>query len=242
MGAQTPYEQADDTPKSGIYSPVKIVVRIVVYVLIMAAILFVSAGRLDWVMGWVYMAVYAGVILVSVLAVPLEMDLAEERTQIKEDVKGWDKIIATVLSILTPLGLLILAGLDQRFGLSPPIPLAVQIVALVIAALGYLLGTWAAASNRFYARYVRIQKERGHSVATGGPYRYIRHPGYAGVSLFYIATALALSSSWTLVLSGLMVVLMIVRTLLEDKVLQEELQGYKEYTAQVRYRLLPGIW
>jgi protein-S-isoprenylcysteine O-methyltransferase Ste14 len=151
-------------------------------------------------------------------------------------------LIVIILNIWTPLGMLILAGLDVRFGWSPEIPLALQVTTLVLAVLGYLVSVWAAASNKFYGRFVRIQKERGHTVVTGGPYQYVRHPGYAGLIIFYFAAALALGSLWTLMLNGLASLLLVVRTALEDKTLLKELDGYREYAGRVRYRLLPGIW
>jgi protein-S-isoprenylcysteine O-methyltransferase Ste14 len=115
-------------------------------------------------------------------------------------------------------------------------------VGLVLAVLGQLLSSWAMASNKFYGRFVRIQKERGHYVITDGPYRVIRHPGYLGVILTALGTALAIGSLWSLILTILISVLLIVRTALEDKVLQAELEGYGTYAANTRYRLFPGVW
>ena len=220
----------------------KVLLRVVIFTLIMAAIWYMASGRLDWVMGWAFIGAYTIIAAVPALVVPLDPELIEERTQIKEDVKSWDKWIVIILNIWTPLGMLILAGLDIRFGWSPVIPLALQIATLVLAVLGYLVSVWAAASNKFYGRFVRIQKERGHTVATGGPYQYVRHPGYAGLIIFYFAAALALGSVWTLMLNGLASLLLVVRTALEDKTLLKELDGYREYAGRVRYRLLPGIW
>ncbi len=89
---------------------------------------------------------------------------------------------------------------------------------------------------------MRIQKERGHTVVTDGPYQYVRHPGYAGTIVTMLAMALALGSLWALILSGLSALLMVIRTALEDRTLREELSGYPEYARQTRYRLLPGVW
>ena len=97
-------------------------------------------------------------------------------------------------------------------------------------------------ANRFFSTMVRIQEERGHVVASSGPYRYVRHPGYVGYITAAFATALALGSLWALVPAGLGMCAFVVRTALEDKTLQKELAGYKEYTQRVRYRLLPGVW
>jgi protein-S-isoprenylcysteine O-methyltransferase Ste14 len=121
-------------------------------------------------------------------------------------------------------------------------PLALQIAALVVAALGYALGTWAMGANAFFSKIVRIQKDRGHAVATGGPYRYLRHPGYLGTIVFELATPIMLGSLWALIPGGLGALLLIIRTVLEDRTLHEELDGYEKYAQKVRYRLLPGIW
>jgi protein-S-isoprenylcysteine O-methyltransferase Ste14 len=105
-----------------------------------------------------------------------------------------------------------------------------------------MLSVWASAVNRFYSRLVRIQKERGHHVVSEGPYKYIRHPGYIGVIIFMLTTPLALNSMWTLTLGGALSLLLVIRTVLEDKTLQEELEGYTAYTQKVKYRLVPGLW
>jgi protein-S-isoprenylcysteine O-methyltransferase Ste14 len=136
-----------------------------------------------------------------------------------------------------------LPGLDdERYNWSPWIPPVLQIVALGVVAAGSLISVWAAAANKFYGHFVRIQTERGHYVISEGPYRYIRHPGYLGQIIFSLASALASGSLWALIPGGLFAALLVVRTVLEDRTLQEELEGYKEYTRRVRHRLIPCIW
>ena len=120
--------------------------------------------------------------------------------------------------------------------------LTLQIVALVVAVLCYALIVWAMAANAFFSKVVRIQDDRGHTVATGGPYRIVRHPGYVGGILFELATPIMLGSWWALIPGGFTALFFVVRTALEDKTLHEELPGYAEYAQQTRYRLLPGIW
>jgi protein-S-isoprenylcysteine O-methyltransferase Ste14 len=212
------------------------------FVLILAAILLISAGRWDWFMGWIYMAMYACVTIVGLLVVPFDPELVEERTQIKEGVKAWDKRITVIGSLLYPLAILIVAGLDARFAWSPRLPLALQFAFLAVAAGGNLLSIWATAVNRFYSRFVRIQTERGHAVVSDGPYRYMRHPGYLGQILFSLASAIALGSLWALIPGSLFALLLAVRTELEDRTLQEELAGYTDYTLRVRHRLIPYLW
>jgi len=217
----------------------KRMLQVIVQFLILAAILFISSGRLDWVWAWAYLGVGVGILAINVLV--MSPELIAERGEIKENVKGWDRVLSTLISVLT-LGGLIVAGLDERFGWSPHLTLAIQLGGLIFWALAQGLFSWAMASNVFFSGLVRIQKERGHTVATGGPYRYVRHPGYVGYMISLLATSLLLGSLWALIPGGLGALLLIVRTALEDKTLLEELDGYKDYAARVRYRLLPGIW
>jgi len=218
----------------------KRMLQVIVQFLVLAVILFISSGRLDWVWAWAYLGVGVGILAINVLVVPPE--LIAERGQIgKEDIKGWDRVITT-LSILPTLGTPIVAGLDERFGWSPPLVVAIQVVALILFALAQGLFTWGMVSNKFFSTSVRIQTDRDHTVASGGPYRYVRHPGYVGYITASFATALALGSLWALIPAGLTMCLLVVRTALEDRTLQEELPGYEEYAERVRYRLLPGVW
>jgi protein-S-isoprenylcysteine O-methyltransferase Ste14 len=108
--------------------------------------------------------------------------------------------------------------------------------------LGYVLSSWALLENRFFSGVVRIQKDRGHQVVSTGPYGFVRHPGYAGALLAYLVTPVLLDSTWAFIPAVLMAGVVILRTALEDRTLQEELPGYKDYARKTRYRLLPGIW
>lgn len=221
---------------------VRRLIQLLVFILIQAAILFLTSGRLDWVMAWVYLGVYVGLIVVNAIVIlPRNPDLIAERGQIKENAKGWDKTISALYAVCS-LGILVVAGLDQRFSWSSPLNLTVELIALALYILGFALASWAMASNRFFSNVVRIQTDRGHTVATGGPYQFVRHPGYVGGIASGLGTALMLGSLWTLIPTGLMIGLVIVRTALEDRALQNELDGYKEYAGRVRYRLLPGVW
>ena len=211
-------------------------------ILIQAAILFASSGRLDWVMAWVYIGVGVGIVAINTaIIVPRNPELIAERGQIKENTKSWDKVLVVLYGIFS-LATLIVAGIDVRMGWTEPIASMIELVALAFYAFGYGLASWAMASNKFFSSAVRIQKERGHTVATAGPYQYVRHPGYAGMIIAWIATPLSLGSLFALIPAGLMVFIFIARTVLEDRTLQDELNGYKDYAKRVRYRLVPGIW
>lgn len=218
-------------------------VQLVVSLLILAVSLFLSAGRLDWIMAWVLLGVYVGWIVVNaVILIRKSPELIAERSEIKAGAKTWDKALGSLVGVCGPLATLIVAGLDARFRWSQQVPLGVPIAGLVIAMPGCFLVTWAMASNKFFSALVRIQKDRGHSVVSDGPYRYVRHPGYVGMILFGLATPLILGSLWALIPAGLTAGLSVVRTALEDKTLQEELEGYRAYAQQVRYRLVPLVW
>lgn len=193
-------------------------------------------------MGWIYVGLFMlGTVTNTLLMLRNDPDLLKERNQIKQNAKLWDQVLSRLIA-LGPMVILIVAGLDKRFVWSPQVPLMVQIVALTVAIAGYLLSTWAMLSNRFYSAVVRVQKNRSHTVASVGPYRVIRHPGYAGGIILFLATPLILSSFWAFLPAGFTTCVVIIRTAFEDKTLQRELHGYQEYANQVRYRLLPGIW
>jgi protein-S-isoprenylcysteine O-methyltransferase Ste14 len=239
MSETSPKKFEDTSPQQ---LRVRIFIRFGLFIVVMGLLLFGVAGTADWPMGWSFLVGYGAVVLISAVVVPIDAAYAEERTTMKDDVKQWDKYLAGIPSLLFPWALLIVAGLDYRFGWSGEIGLGWMIAAMVAAMLAYLVSVWASAVNKFYARFVRIQTERGHHPITTGPYAVIRHPGYFGVGLFTLLVPIGLGSFWTLIPGGLMAVLLVVRTALEDKTLQEELEGYSEYAQKTRWRLLPGLW
>jgi len=208
----------------------------------MGVALFWSAGRIDWWPAWAAIAVWlAWFTATDILILHFNPDLMAERLAPPKGAKTWDRAILSILR-LTQLVRYILAGLDQRYGWTGGFPLAAQIAALTVCVLSYALLAWAMASNTFFSQIVRIQSDRGHAVATDGPYRYVRHPAYIGMILFELAMSTLLASWWALIAGGLCAILLILRTSLEDRTLQTELTGYLDYARQVRYRLLPGIW
>jgi protein-S-isoprenylcysteine O-methyltransferase Ste14 len=206
------------------------------------AILFLSAGRWDWLWGWatlIPLALWVGATALAVI--PANPALLAERTRPGIGAKAWDKAIMSTVG-MSILAIYVVGGLDARNNWTTGFPMAAQIAGVIVTVLGYALVVWATASNAFFSQIVRIQKERGHTVATGGPYRFVRHPGYVGSIIAYVGTPIILGSGWAVILGVVSAVLMIVRTAFEDKTLLQELNGYKDYAARVRYRLLPGVW
>jgi protein-S-isoprenylcysteine O-methyltransferase Ste14 len=239
MSSDTSGEQQKDEIGTS-RSVSKGLLKIGIFILLSAAIFFLCAGRLNLVMAWVYIAMV--LVNTSITSLIMNPELIAERSEIKKDTKSWDILPAILIGRIGPLVILIVAGLDMRLEWSQQISLAFQMIALSIAILGFLVTDWAVVSNKFFSGVLRIQKDRSHTVVTTGPYQYVRHPGYVGAILTNIATPVILSSLWALIPAGIVVCITIIRTLFEDRTLQEELDGYKSYAKQVRYRLLPNIW
>ena len=156
--------------------------------------------------------------------------------------KPWDKALAPLMGASLSIPLVIVAGLDHRFGWSPVFPTWLNILGFILIGLGYAFAVWALAENRFFSTMVRIQTDRGHVVCSSGPYRIMRHPGYAGNALPLPGIVLALCSVWTLIPASVALIIAVIRTALEDRTLHEELPGYRDYARHVRYRLIPGIY
>lgn len=210
----------------------------VVGVAAMGGLLFGCAGRWDLPFFWGYLAVWAVASLVG--AIVSDPTLARERLRPGPGARFyWSDWL------IPPLWLFqyILAGLDVgRFHWSDSVPVTVQAIALIIMTAALAGAIWAVAVNRFFSTAVRIQTDRGHHVITGGPYHFVRHPGYAAFSVVGVSGGLALGS-WLAALVGLVEFVPILRrTVGEDRILREQLEGYAAYAQKVRYRLLPGVW
>lgn len=217
----------------------KRIFQVLVMLLIYGAALFLSAGRSDWLWGWVYMGLYLALIAANALV--MDRELVAERAEVREGTKSWDRLLGGVSLLLVQPVTFVVAGLDERFGWTE-VALLLQISAALLLALANALVVWAMASNRFFAVTVRIQEERGHDVVTQGAYRLVRHPAYLAFLLMGLATPPLLDSWWAAVPALLGSAGMVVRTALEDRTLRRELPGYEAYAEQVRYRLLPGVW
>jgi protein-S-isoprenylcysteine O-methyltransferase Ste14 len=217
--------------------------QMVAALVIFGAILFLAAGRLNWAVGWAYLGLNAFTqILSAIVLVRRQGEMLAERSQVRTGTKSWDRILAPAIVIAGTLAVLITAGLDTRFGWSGSIGAGLWSAGFIIAFLSQVFVLWAMASNPFFALTVRIQNDRGQTVISSGPYRLIRHPGYAGSVIYNLVIPLALGSWWTFIPAVLTAGLIIVRTGLEDRTLQAELPDYRTYAAQVGFRLLPGIW
>jgi protein-S-isoprenylcysteine O-methyltransferase Ste14 len=222
----------------------KTIVRMALVVVVFPLIPMIISGVWNWWEAWAYAIInILGFIVSRVLAARRNPDIIAERARSMElqGAKSWDKILSPALAF-GGLIILIVAGADKGFGWTTPFLLNAKIVSLIVIVLGYAFGSWALIENKFFSGVVRIQTDRGHHVVTTGPYRFVRHPGYAGALWTYLAMPILLDSLWAFIPAVLLIGILVLRTSLEDRTLQAELPGYKEFTQKTRYRLFPGIW
>jgi protein-S-isoprenylcysteine O-methyltransferase Ste14 len=223
----------------------KMVVRFILVSALMPLILFAAAGSFDWWQAWIFTIVtILGSFGSRYLLFRKNPALFAERGRFTEaeNVQSWDRLIAPIIAIVGPLAVLIVAGLDKRNGWSSDMALIWPLVGTLMLVLGMGVSTWAMLANPFFSSVVRIQQDRGQTVITSGPYRIVRHPAYSSGILVWLGTPVMLGALWALIPAVGMIILCVLRTALEDRTLQAELPGYKDYTQQTRYRLLPGVW
>jgi protein-S-isoprenylcysteine O-methyltransferase Ste14 len=217
---------------------------IITYLLI-PLVLLISGWDLGWWQGWFYSAL----IVVEGIGPRMWVEkkrpgLMAERSKFgkAQNVKSWDKVLAPLMAVSISFPLVIVAGLDHHFGWSPVFPTWLNILGFILIVLGYTFAGWAFVENRFFSTVVRIQTDRGHMVCDSGPYRIVRHPGYAGNILALPGIVMAFSSVWTIIPAIVALIIAVIRTALEDQTLQEELHGYRDYAHRVHYRLIPSVF
>jgi len=215
--------------------------QIAVMFVVIGVLLFGAAGRLDWIWGWAYLGMYLASTLVNGWFLRRAPELVAERGRPGE-MPGWDRAIGGLWSIAQFVLLPLVAGLDVRFGWTGPVAVASNVAGILVFASGLALFGWAMIANAYFSTVARVQPERGQAVCREGPYRVVRHPGYAGAILQSIGSPLLLGAAWALLPALAAVTLMAARTRFEDRMLMVELPGYPEYARDVRHRLAPGVW
>jgi protein-S-isoprenylcysteine O-methyltransferase Ste14 len=202
--------------------------------------IFICTGTVAYPVPWIYF----GLQLLNSIIIFLLIDpeLLKERMSKKPDAKKWDVFFNTIYSVF---GMLILpvAALDVGIiGSMPELPLALRLSLIGFLLLCAVFADWSMLVNSFFSRYVRIQTDRGHHVINKGPYRIVRHPGYLSAIILLSVLPLILNSFLAYIPAAVCIGFMIWRTYKEDTVLKNELEGYREYTLQVKYRLIPPIF
>jgi len=207
--------------------------------------LLVCGWDFGWWQAWVFFVlIVAAGIGGRIWAEKRHPGILTERSKLlkAQGVKSWDKVIGPLMALSLSFPLVIVAGLDHHFAWSPHLPIWINLLGFVLITFGYAFASWALIENRFFSTFVRIQKDRGHEVCSSGPYQIVRHPGYAGNIFALPGIVLALGSTWTLVPVFIAIIITVIRTELEDRTLQEELKGYKDYVQRVQYKLIPKIY
>jgi len=236
--------ETHDAPPGAPISTARAVVSVMIFLGALAVLLFVPAGRLDWVEAWALIVSYG--LLLALYAwwgLHKDPDQLRERGRARkaQNVKGWDRAIMTAYTVFLLLTLVV-AGLDAgrfRWSVVPP---AVKLLGWLGQAAPSALILWALGSNTYLSRMARIQDDRGQVVVTAGPYRFVRHPMYLGIIVLFLCMPAALGSWWALLPGAVIGALFVLRTVKEDRMLHDELPGYAEYAARVRHRLVPRVW
>ena len=222
----------------------RVIIIVIFFIVGVPMLPLLISGDWGWWEAWAYLAVnVVGFGLSRYMAGRKHPDLIAERGKFMQhdNTESWDKLLSPLLAVgggLIP----ITAGLAARFGAGVQLSFGLRLLALLVLIGGHALGSWALIANRYFSGTVRIQSERGHHVVRGGPYRWVRHPGYAGALVTYLAIPFLLESWWIFIPVLLVLVILVIRTSLEDRTLQEKLAGYRGYAQEVRYRLIPGLW
>jgi protein-S-isoprenylcysteine O-methyltransferase Ste14 len=206
------------------------------------AILFVSAGRITYWQGLVYVSIGFIMVLLNYTVLRIDAELLKERSKPGENTKKWDKAILG-LSFLATISMYIIAGFDSgRYHWSPDFHWSIYLLGIILTALGQLLFLIAQKQNRFFSSTVRIQTDREHIVCETGLYKIVRHPAYLGSIIQSLGFPLLFGSLWSIIPIGASIILLITRTALEDKTLKNELKGYLEYSEKTRYKIIPYVW
>ena len=217
--------------------------KLATFLIVLGVIMFLPAGDIRWAEGWLFLGVFLALTVVATVYLwRANPDIFVARIRVtRAGSKRWDKVMVTLL-MLSFMVLFPLAALDSaRFHWSH-VPAWLIVLGYVPLCVGFLISIWGEAVNKFAEPTVRIQTDRGHKVIDTGPYAIIRHPLYSGALLMFAGIPLTLGSYWSFLPAAAATIVLVVRTILEDRTLQMELAGYKDYAARVPHRLIPDIW
>ncbi len=206
------------------------------------AIIFISAGRIDYWQGLIYVSIGLIMFVLNYTILRPDSDLLKERSKPGKESKKWDKTILG-LSFLITISMYIIAGFDSgRYHWSPGFNRILYVIGAILTATGQLLFLVAQKQNRFFSSTVRILTDREHIVCDTGLYKIVRHPAYMGSIIQAVGFPLIFGSLWSIIPVIVSIILLIIRTDFEDKTLKDELKGYREYSEKTRFKVVPLIW
>ncbi|BBY75959.1 membrane protein [Mycolicibacterium parafortuitum] len=208
---------------------------------VFAAVLFWPAGTLDYWQAWVFTAVFLVTTLTpSVYLAVRHPEVLARRMKAgpTAETRPVQRLVITAVMVLV-LATFVLCALDHRFGWSH-VPTWLTLLANLLVGVGLGITQLVIVQNNFAGASITV--EPGQTLVSTGLYGVVRHPMYSGAALMMFATPPALDSLWGLAGVAAAAPLMVARILDEEKMLTEELPGYREYTRQVRARLIPGVW
>jgi protein-S-isoprenylcysteine O-methyltransferase Ste14 len=220
----------------------KYLAKILITTLIFSIILFLCAGKMDYIQGWIFLTTNIITALMNFWTIRNDSELMTERSKVGEGAKSWDKLLLG-LSALTYIAIIVVAGFDSgRFQWSPNFHWSIYALGVILTIFGNVIFLTARKENKYFSSFVRIQTDRGHSVCDTGLYKIIRHPGYSGMTISLAALPLITGSIWSIIPTTIAIILLFIRTYYEDEALKKELSGYTEYAQSTRQRLIPKIW
>jgi protein-S-isoprenylcysteine O-methyltransferase Ste14 len=220
-------------------------IKLAMVYLLIPLLLLICGGDPGWWQAWLYALLIVGLGIGGRMWAELRhpgLTAERQNSENLRSAKAWDKVLAPLMAVSFSYPLVIVAGLDHRYAWSPEFPPWLNVVGFIWIAIGYSVASWAVAENQFFYSMVLIRTDRGHVVCDSGPYRFVRHPAYAGNVIALPGLVLALDSLWALLPAAAALVVTVTRTALEDRTLQEELPGYRNYARRVRNRLIPGLY
>jgi protein-S-isoprenylcysteine O-methyltransferase Ste14 len=197
---------------------------------------------MNYTQGWIFLSINILSTFMNYFTIYKNSELINERSNLGDGIKLWDKLLLGLSAVIF-LIIIVIAGLDSgRFLWTKNFNWITSITGVILMLIGQIIFLTARSQNNFFSSVVRIQKERGHVVCDEGLYRVVRHPGYLGMILSMMSLPLITVSIWSVIPTLISIILLIIRTILEDKTLINELSGYVDYSQKTRYKLIPLFW